>query len=41
MGGRMADAIYTGYCELVFTDAEFEEIYSTGKIKGYMFHENE
>lgn len=40
-GGFMADAIYTGYCELVFTDAEFEEIYSTGKVKGYMFHENE
>lgn len=37
----MADAMYTGYCELVFTDAEFEEIYATNKIKGYMFHENE
>jgi predicted ribonuclease YlaK len=32
---------YTGYKELKLTDEQFNQVYSTGKIDGYEFLENE
>lgn len=35
------DVTYTGYTELTLTDEQFNELYSTNNLKGYLFHENE
>lgn len=33
--------MYNGYTEMELTNDQFDEIYSTGKLKGYIFNENE
>ena len=33
--------MYNGYTEMELTNEQFDEIYSTGKLKGYIFNENE
>jgi len=33
--------MYTGYTQLTLSEEECNELYSTNKLKGYIFNENE
>ena len=37
----MSEVKYTGYTEIELTDEQYNEVYSTQKLAGYIFHENE
>jgi PhoH-like ATPase len=37
----MSEVKYTGYTEIELTDEQYNEVYSTQKLTGYIFHENE
>ena len=37
----MSEVKYTGYTEMELTDEQYNEIYSSGLLKGYLFKENE
>ena len=37
----MAELKYTGYTELMFTEEDYNNVYSDGKLPGFVFNENE
>lgn len=37
----MSEVKYTGYTEIELTDEQYNEVYSTQKLAGYIFYENE